>query len=321
MSRSVAKILVFLCVFLCFPIMARAAEKAADSAALRSEIVYRASFGRAEDVAILLGQGASANEVNEAGTPLIALAASRLDDEAISVIKTLADAGADLSKTDARGQTPLFYAAKAGSRAAVEYLLGRDVSYTAMDGAGNTARSVAFAAGKNDMVALLDDFARQKNAEAKAQYAEAVRKQYEDVYEQLWGHYKKYNKDLAVENKAVARIQQIISDLSFAACEASYWQTWNAAGKPTELKGKALSQAYYGSKSRQSAASDMLVGASQMDKNLVQKIAKISGEQTVYQLALSADNGQKMGTVSDMKKLCNLVAQSWGDREKLGEIR
>src|SRR5689334_19841495 len=92
-------------------VMGGSAWAAAD---LKSELVYRTNLGSAEDVGLLLKQGANANEVNNDGTPLIALASARRDKEGINVIETLLKGGADLNAKDARGQTALFYAARNG---------------------------------------------------------------------------------------------------------------------------------------------------------------------------------------------------------------
>lgn len=155
---------------------------APDMAKLGREAVYRTNLGRAADIQILLDQGVPANHKSEDGTPLIALAAARTDEDAPKALQVLIAAGADVNAKDAQGQTALFHAARVGSADAVKQLLEANVNSYAVDNKGDIARTIAFRAGKNDIVAQLDQFI--------ADQAAKVNKQYEDANASLAQRYK-----------------------------------------------------------------------------------------------------------------------------------
>ena len=314
MSRFVAKIIGFILLLMVFPAIAQEAAQPVNTEALQGEIVYRTSLGRADDIVILLKQGASANAVSDAGIPIIALAASRIDGEGAKILKILIEAGADTSKIDTNGQTALFYAAKFGNVQAAEYLLAKGTPYGATDNSGNTARSIAYDAFHKDIVEILDNFVRGKNEETRKQYAIEIQKQYETIYKQLEERYKAYNKsDVEVKNSAnsaVAALQKAVYEMSYAACDAAYFQHFNSAHKPTELKDKELANAIYSNRLRRDSRSNSLINVAYMEKSLVYKIINLSDVQIVYQLG-AAENGQKMGTVKDMEAKCGAIAASW----------
>ena len=292
-----------------------------EQSALRAEIVYRVSLGRVEDVAILINQGASVNALSDDGVPLVALAAGRVDSEAIKIIKLLVEAGAEINKADANGENPLFYAAKFGNREMVDYLLSKSIAYGASDNSGNTARSIAYEAGHEDIVQMLDEFVRGKNQEIKQQYEAEIKKQYELAYKRLEERYKAYNRlgaDAEISAAvAVAALRKTVYDMSFASCSAAYWQYCNSSHRPTEITGRDLESAVKTAKWRKNLLADSLVGVSQMDRGLVYKITNISEVQIVYQLAILYYNEdvteKKIGTVKDLETRCSAVAKSWSD--------
>jgi hypothetical protein len=288
-------------------------------AAIRSEIVYRVSLGRADDVAILLKQGASVNTVNDAGSPIIALAASRLDNEGVNVLKTLVEAGADVNNNDNNGQNSLFYAAKSGNHQAAEYLVASGASYATSDNSGNTARTIAYDAGHGDMVDLLDSFVREKNEVIKAQYIAEIRKQYEITYNLLEERYKAYNKTAMDAKKsadsAIADIRKTVYQMSFLSCEAAYWQYWRLAKKPSEVKAQNAPFVIGDLRDLKDKLKDNLIKISKLDSGVVNRISAVSEIQTIYQLAIAAYNesGHELqkGTVKDMQTRCKTIASSW----------
>ncbi|MDE3060878.1 MAG: ankyrin repeat domain-containing protein [Pseudomonadota bacterium] len=162
MSRK-ATLLLFIALLLPFSAMAADAK-------VHSEIVYRANLGRADDVKLLLKQGASAKDKDDNGTPLVSLAAARKDPEGLNVLKVLLDSGADINARDIKGQTPLFYAASKGNLNTVRYLLSKGIDYYALDNNGDIARTIAFNAGHKDIVEAMDNFVKAQTEKRKAEY-------------------------------------------------------------------------------------------------------------------------------------------------------
>lgn len=295
---------------------------AKDSA--RNELVYRTNLGRADDVKLLLSQdkASSPDQANEGGVPLIALAARRNDDEGLNIIKALLEAGADINKADPRGQTALFYAAKSGNNAVVEYLLAKKINYAATDRNGNTARNIAFQSDHNDIVELLDNFVRNQNDD--------MRKQYEDANAQLEERYRVYSEAMAqasrqarengasggdVKSVTVARIRQYARDISFSSCALAYWTFCSQARQPTELGTRGLSDNIESHRSRAISLSSQFVNTYGIDLDTIEKIATSSGGRVRNQLigmqSNTARKEQGVGTIDDMNTRCTAISSVW----------
>ena len=289
------------------------------------EIIYRTNIGRADDVALLIKRGASPNETNESGVPLISLAASRMDSECINVINVLLEAGADINKTDKRGQTALFYAAKNGNEKAVSYLLEKGIRYSAADNFENNARNIAYQAGKNNIVELFDNFVKNKNDEFRKQYDDANR-QLKENYDSFKNSVKqaqekqKYVNRIGADGKIIPppspeKISQIVHDLSFASCAASYWQFCRSAGQETELSGEDLIANIGSYKNRTANLSQSFIKDYNMGNDMAAKIVDISQKQIGTQLSNMPSNSartkQGVGTLRDMNSRCNSIAEIW----------
>ena len=128
--------------------------------AARKEIIYRANLGRADDIKLLVDQGGSANQRTGEGVPILSLASARRDPEGINVVGMLLKLGADVNGRDQKGQTALFYAAKAGNINIANLLLTNGADPYIQDGEGNVARTVAFTSGHKDVVQAMDEFSK-----------------------------------------------------------------------------------------------------------------------------------------------------------------
>lgn len=271
------------------------------------EFVYRVSFGRADDVKILLERGASPDEVDKNGTPVIALATERVDNQALKIVEMLLEAGADINKTDARGQNALFYAARAGNKEIAEYLLSQNIRHNASDDAGNSPRVVAYQTGHNNIVELLDNFVRTENEKTSKKYAE-VNKQLEERYNTIvQDHVKK------TVGSEIDILKKLVRDASFASCAASYWRFCKDNNQPTELTGEQLESniTSYSGHVREFAGA--LGVEHQMDINSIKSIISVSEQKIKSQLSMFSSNEIRkqngVGTISDMTSRCNSITQ------------
>lgn len=150
-------------------------EKA--QAKLNSDLAYKAFFGTADEVLMLIEKGASPAAVDKKGAPAIALAALRkptADHQSIAVIKALLASGADINQRDKEGKTALFYAARVGNLENVKLLLDSGADYYLLDKSGETARNYAYYQKRGDVLQFMDDFVKKKS--------DAVMQEYQDLY-------------------------------------------------------------------------------------------------------------------------------------------
>lgn len=140
------------------------------------EVIYQASFGRADDMRLLLKQGEKADTLNADGVPVACLVAGRRDAEALNVMRVLKEFSGNLDIPDKLGQTPLFYAARKGNVEMTRLLLILGAKYDVIDKNGDTARNVAFGRGYNEIVSEIDQFIIKRNEEIMAQYQEYYNK-------------------------------------------------------------------------------------------------------------------------------------------------
>ncbi len=197
----------------------------------QNEIVYRTNLGRADDVKILLSRGASANQTDANGVPLLSLAAARKDEEGLSVVKMLLDNGADINGVDAKGQTALFYAGKNGNRPVAELLLDRGINYNVTDDNGNIARTVAFRAGNPKIVDAIDAYVVSQS--------EKIARQYEELNRTLEERYNELNADA---QKKEEHDKLVADEQAKQAEEQKLLATMTAKQQQEYLRKKALTE-------------------------------------------------------------------------------
>ncbi len=301
----------------------------------RDDVIYRVNLGRADDIAILLKRGASVDTANDAGTPILSLAVSRFDAEGAAIAKLLVESGADINKSDVRGQTPLFYAARTGNKEMVEYLLEKKVNYAATDNIGNNARIIAYQTGHNDIVELLDDFVRKQN--------ELSRAKQEDVNKQLAEYYKTYNDAVKAQNKQnamagsagvvadkvelpalptvaemeskTAKMKELTYKISMASCTSAYWQFCSAVKQPTELDSQSISTTIDRLAKNINTLGGELNDVYKIKADVIQNIITASGDKVKNQLAALSNNENRkdagVGSMDDLNKRCIPIAKSW----------
>ncbi len=299
---------------------------AAEQKRLRDEIIYRTSLGRATDVKILLDQGASANETNDAGATLLALAASRSDAQGVEIAKVLLDAGADIDKKDTRGKNALFYAAKSGNKGVVQYLLSKKIHYEAVDSAGNNARVIAYQTGNNEIVAIIDNFVLGQNAEIRKQYEEANReiaRRYQEykakVEEQIKRETDQQNK-IKLAASQTGAIQDAVHNLAYTSCSASYWEYCHTVKQETQFDAKGIVANINSQNNNANEFLNLLIKTFYVRSDIAQNIMNVSSESIKTQLGEYKSNEERqeqgIGTVEDMGRRCNLIADTWQATQK-----
>ncbi len=296
---------------------------------LRDNIIYRVNLGRADDVSLLLKQGASVDEVNESGTPLIALAAIRLDSEGLAVMRLLVESGADINKLDNRGQNALFYAAKAGNKEATKYLLAKKINYSATDSSGNDARIAAYQTGHNEIIEILDSFVREQNELNRKRYEEINKhiNEYNKAYTDSVQSQAKQNPNPETKNKTeeqlvepdpqAANIKDLIYKTSFASCSATYWKICYTFGQPTEFGASNLTSISDTQFNYAKKEGGELIDTYHISQNIVKKVVIESSDKIKNQfLSFVSNEARKdagIGSLDDMNRRCTVIASSFNN--------
>lgn len=135
---------------------------------LDDDLIYRVTFGRSEDVEILLSQGASANAKNELGISVLSIAIDRNDEDSGQIVSHLIESGAAVDEKDSKGEYPLLAAIKRQNYEAARLLVeaGADI-YTKTAG-GITAMDLARKVGGEKIKTLMENFERDLNAKLES---------------------------------------------------------------------------------------------------------------------------------------------------------
>lgn len=114
--------------------------------------------GSAEDVARFIAAGANPNLSDARGIPLLAVAATRRDDQVAAVITVMIEGGATVDLRDEYQQTPLLYAVRSGLIDPMRALLHYGANPLVTDRAGYSAADYAKSGSRTDMLALLNQY-------------------------------------------------------------------------------------------------------------------------------------------------------------------
>jgi hypothetical protein len=179
LQRSSLRLLAALLFFCVSPAFAAPKED------LGVSLAFAAAAGEPEEVKALLERGAQPDASrNSAGVPALSLAAQRKDDKMPAVIDVLLERDANIEIADKNGQTPLFYAARAGNEAGVKHLLLKGADFYHADNNKLTARDAANEAGRKEIITVMDEHVRAKTSDVLKQY-EARNKELETRNEQI----------------------------------------------------------------------------------------------------------------------------------------
>ncbi len=132
------------------------------------ELAYRVRFSSPNDVQILLDKGADPNQVNEVGLPMVSVAASRKDNDAVPVLRTLIEAGADVNAGGRNNQYPIIIAARENNLMMVRYLLhNTDVDVTVRDLNGLLPVEIADYYGSEKVLGLINHITEKRLEEER----------------------------------------------------------------------------------------------------------------------------------------------------------
>ena len=176
----------------------------------------------------------------------------------------------------------------------------------------------------------MDNFVRGQN--------DVVRKQYEEANKEISERYKAYNEKLQEQIKKEsdeqnkiklatsqsAVIQDTVHNLSFASCASAYWQFCSSVKQETELGDQNLINNIYSQNARAKEFMSTLVSVYLVKGDVAQNIMTVSMDTIKNQLSEFPSNevrkDEGIGTVDDMTRRCNFIADTWQTAGKSSNV-
>ena len=293
----------------------------------QNELAYRAGLGRADDIKLLIKQGASANGLNKEGLPLLLVAAGRKDDEAANAVRALLEGGAEVNAKDKDGQTALYYAARNGKKDVVDVLLKRKIDYYSLDQKGDIARTIAFRAGHADIVQMMDNFVKAETLQAEnmANMPDDQKLANEEKARQRAEQEKK-KKALLLEKKArekelreykenVKKLPGKIYDIAYASCAFQYWSFVQATNQTIPLSDEQLEETISIHKNEVKENALEVMKMFKAGHSYVNQVINPSKQRIFNELDQMPSRTYRkelgVGTPEDVAKRCERVAKSW----------
>jgi len=322
MSRTLR---IFLALFLLLPcFMVQAADDP------MAELIYRASLGRADDVSLLIKNGASPDAKNEDGVPVLALAAARKDLEGLNVVQVLVENKADIEATDHNGQTAIFYAAKQGNVPIVNYLLEQHVNAYVVDTHGNQPRMVAYLAGQQDVVAALDSFALKETAnvhqqthsqeeiqQLKVKQDELAKKQDQLAEETHEIKQQLSQQQITQQQPTVTNdeMRKAAMNMAFNTCAFQYWSYCGNKKQSTELTPEELDVTIASYQEQAEHNKNDLAYVQKMSIPQINDMITSVENRIFNELNVMPSNIERheegVGKHTDMERRCNKIAAAW----------
>lgn len=299
----------------------------------KDELAYRVALGRADDIKLLLSKGANPNGVNAEGLPLLLVAASRKDGEALGAVQALLEGGADVNTKDKQGQTALYYASRAGKPGVVEHLLKNRIDYYSLDNNGDIARTIAFRAGHDDIVKLMDAYVKSQTILAQNTYENAQRQvkeqQEKEAREGRIRALEAAQQAAAIEAKQLAERQKQLKqyqenlktldtkvyEMSYHACVFQYWSFALAANQTMEISDEEAEELIALNREDAKRASLEVMKMFGVGQPYVNRVLVPSKQAIFDQLnqmpsrTYRKENG--VGTLADVHKRCQRIAKNW----------
>ena len=191
----------------------------AQSTTLSEELIHRTAVGSAEDVALLVAKVGSPRLVDNQGRSLLYIAASRVDGNALDVVKVLVKAGADVNYDGGRKLYPIFAAVQSSNLEVISYLIDKGASIYISDLYGVTLRDFVILSSNQKVREIIEEKIEKDSAyKANARSAETYYKvQYEIAYHacayQYFSFYYKSEQDdipEEIQDKTLAKHKEAI---------------------------------------------------------------------------------------------------------------
>lgn len=335
---------------MCFALAAPAARAAENAADLAVSLAFAAAAGSPEEIGALVEKGAKPDtSANSAGVPALSLAVQRKDAQMEDMVKALLEHGANIEVPDARGQTPLFYAARTGNVKAIQLLLAQGADLYRTDSGKETARNLAFKNDHPQAVQAMDDFVKAQTTDVMKQYEARNQEiaQRNAEFAQRGEEMKERNAELDKQHaqikqlltqraatdrtaktppaeappppkpKAVdkVKLEETIHQLSYHACAVEYWRFCRSNKQDTGMSRDELRILIEAHDTLAGNAGERLVKEFGANEAYLAGIVDPTLAQITDELRLHATNANRkaegIGSKPDMDNRCADIADQW----------
>ncbi len=256
----------------------------AHAVTLEEELAYRVRFSRADDVVLLLKKGADPNAVNDVGLPMVSVATSRTDDDAIPVLRTLMQKGADLNRGGPNNQYPVVIAARENNTKMMEFLIKEaKVDYTVKDLNGLLPLEIAEYYGNKESAELIRGLTEEKLAAEK-------------------------------ERHSPERKEKLVKELAFKVCEEEYMHYYYTSGQDKYSK-QEIAQNVTEKRNQVKETMDELYKIFGIPPEIAISMKKKMEPVIVKQLDAMISNRQRrakgVGKSADLHLRCDKLQDAW----------
>jgi hypothetical protein len=246
------------------------------------ELLYKVRFGQAADVQLLLIKGADANQLNEVGMPLVSVAASRRDGQAVPILRALVAAKADIDQGGTSRQYPIVLAARAGDKELMKFLLDDAYAdFNVRDMNGQTPREIASYYGFTEVAAMIDAIHDER--------ASALR----DMY-------------------SPERREQLVHDAIYHYCATSYLYFYFST-KQDPIPADEQQEMLELHKGQVTVAINDLAQIFQINGQTIMTLGQEAGQKVAAEMEALISNRNRrkhgVGTPEDLEKRCKTITQ------------
>ncbi len=251
---------------------------------LDEELVYEATLGDAAQVEKLLRKGANPNATSPEGWTALAIAANRIDDEAMPIVKLLVEEGANVNG-GLRGYQPVVNAARNSQVEIATYLLQYGADPRSTDHNGRDLMWISHHVRAPELQKIIEEVYEVEKEKEKSFHTEEY-------------------------------LKSLVEEYSYALCEAKYWAFYVASSQDSRMS-KVKLKTHISQRINDANHTARLITMYFPDIGTAGfvKVGKESQRRVQKQLEdlVSNRNRKKLGvgTRKDMDKRCSRISHLW----------
>jgi len=238
------------CPFIVLLLLAVASGISAWARSVDDDLIYRINFGSAEDIRLLLQDGANPNAKSTQNETALDVAMERNDAEGARMAIALIEKGADIDAADKNGNVPLVIAIRTKEPSVVKTLLAKGADYHIQTTEGLPLIEYAKRYGDPESTAaiqaLLDkESAFEASLRTPERFKEIIR-QYalDSCTYQYWSYFLSSRQDPTRDDEVGKKIASIKKSLTYLVTQIQKYYTATSTEALQKISAAAVQQIY-----------------------------------------------------------------------------